>query len=73
MPSDKVLFESHDTGSVTSEVGDVRAKKYMGAERRHEDRRQAVDRREDVRFDLKAEDRRQKPGRRHGDAAPKFW
>ncbi len=73
MPPDKALFESHDVGAATSEINDVHAKKYMGQERRREDRRQHIDRRDDVRFDLKASDRRQKDGRRHSDAAPKFW
>jgi len=45
----------------------------MGPERRRDNRRQAVDRRVDVRFDPKASDRRQKDGRRENDAAPKFW
>jgi hypothetical protein len=42
-------------------------------ERRRVDRRQTTDRRGDVRFDLNTSDRRQKEGRRHNDAATKFW
>jgi len=73
MPPDKARFESHDTSPATDDVGNSPGNKYMGPERRREDRRQKTDRREDVRFDLKATDRRQKDGRRHNDAAPKFW
>ena len=73
MSPDKALFGSRDTGPATSEINDVQAKKYMGQERRRVDRRQSQDRRVDVRFELDKSDRRQKNGRRHNDAAPKFW
>ena len=73
MPPDKALFESHDTGPATSEINEAHVKKYMGQERRRVDRRQSSDRRVDVRFEVDKNDRRQKNGRRHNDAAPKFW
>ena len=73
MPPDKALFESHDTSPATSEVNEAQTKKYMGQERRRVDRRQSSDRRVDVRFEVDKNDRRQKSGRRHNDAAPKFW
>jgi hypothetical protein len=73
MPPDKALFGSRDTSPVTSGINDVPGKEYTGQERRRVDRRQTGDRRDDVRFDLNTSDRRQKDGRRHSDAAPKFW
>jgi hypothetical protein len=73
MPPDKALFGSRETSPISSEINDVHAKKYMGQERRRVDRRQQTDRRDDVRFEMNSSDRRQKEGRRHNDAAPKFW
>jgi hypothetical protein len=73
MPPDKALFGSRETNPISSEINDVHAKKYMGQERRRVDRRQQTDRRDDVRFEMNSSDRRQKEGRRHNDAAPKFW
>lgn len=73
MPPDKALFGSRDTSPFTSGISDVPGKKYTGQERRRVDRRQQADRRDDVRFDLNTSDRRQKDGRRHNDAATKFW
>jgi hypothetical protein len=73
MPPDKALFGSRETSPISSEINDVHAKKYMGQERRRVDRRQNADRRDDVRFEVNTSDRRQKDGRRHNDAAPKFW
>jgi hypothetical protein len=73
MPPDKALFGSRETSPISSEINDVHAKKYMGQERRRVDRRQQTDRRDDVRFEVNSSDRRQKEGRRHNDAAPKFW
>ena len=73
MPPDKALFGSRETSPISSEINDVHAKKYMGQERRRVDRRQQTDRRDDVRFEVNTSDRRQKEGRRHNDAAPKFW
>lgn len=87
MPSDKPLFESRDLGSTDSGNSDLfdlsesgaaddasgKAKKYMGAERRSENRRSPQDRRGEVRFDTKSSDRRVTEGRRSGDKSPKFW
>lgn len=46
---------------------------YKGPERRRQNRRDGRDRREEVRFEFGKDDRRQEPGRREGDKAPKFW
>ncbi|MDH3991872.1 MAG: hypothetical protein OEV47_03135 [Gammaproteobacteria bacterium] len=73
MPPDKCIFEARDPGPVTDHVENKSTKKYMGPERRRENRRETTDRRGDVRFDLKASDRRENPGRREGDKTPKFW
>jgi hypothetical protein len=73
MPQDKAVFGSHDTSPVTYDTEDPHSRKYGGPERRRNDRRQEADRRGDVRFDLSDSDRRQKVGRRHSDAATKFW
>ena len=73
MPPEKALFGSQDTSPATFGSEEPGQKKYMGPERRRDNRRQAVDRRVDVRFDPKASDRRQQDGRRQNDAAPKFW
>ncbi|RLA45120.1 MAG: hypothetical protein DRQ97_10260 [Gammaproteobacteria bacterium] len=73
MPSDKAVFGSYETNPVTYDPDDLHTRKYKGPEKRRSDRRQEADRRGDVRFDLNASDRRQKDGRRHNDAAPKFW
>ena len=73
MPPDKAIFGSQDTSPATFGTEEPGEKKYMGPERRRDNRRQAVDRRVDVRFDPKASDRRQQTGRRNNDAAPKFW
>ena len=73
MPPDKSIFEARDPGPVTHHVENKNAKKYMGPERRRDNRRVKNDRRGDVRFDLKASDRRENPGRREDDKLPKFW
>jgi hypothetical protein len=73
MPPDKPLFESLDTHPASFDSEEPGEKKYMGPERRRDNRRKAVDRRVDVRFELKASDRREKDGRRQDDASVKFW
>jgi hypothetical protein len=73
MPPDKALFEAREPSSPTNHVNEPGAKGYMGPERRRDNRRETTDRRGDVRFDLKATDRRKNPGRREDDGAPKFW
>jgi hypothetical protein len=73
MPNDKASFYSSDPTPVTSDVSEKSAKKYMGTERRRENRRKTQDRRADVRFDLTKTDRREKEGRREEDKGPHFW
>ena len=79
-PSTKASFYARDPGAelsdpLTIEDGDSSPikKKYMGMERRRENRREAKDRRTDVRFDLTKDDRRETQGRRKNDFTPKFW
>ena len=73
VPAKKASFYSTDPTPPTSDVSEPNKKKYMGPERRKEDRRKAKDRRDDVRFDLTKTDRREIQGRREKDATPKFW
>ena len=78
MPNKKSTFESHDLSSgLTLEVeGDdetPKEKKYMGQERRRTNRRESTDRREEVRFEIKKTDRREKQGRRGDDKSPTFY
>ena len=89
MPSDKPLFEARDLGSTepkydnpfeakepgaaSSSPGDKGLKKYMGPERRRDNRRKQQDRRGEVRFDLNSNDRRKSGGRRKDDKSPDFW
>ncbi len=49
------------------------AKKYMGKERRKENRRSGIDRRTMVRFEPGKDDRRESHGRREEDNTPDFW
>jgi hypothetical protein len=72
-PSTKASFYSRDTTAVSSDLLHPIKKKYMGVERRREDRRKAQDRRDSVRFDLTKVDRRETCGRRKNDASIKFW
>ena len=73
MPPDKQLFESRDPGTDAPSTAGPKGRKYTGQERRRKNRRNSKDRRADVRFEIDKSDRRQKDGRRHDDAAPKFW
>jgi hypothetical protein len=74
MPDQKSTFEVKDTTPPQFGSEDCHKKdKYMGIEHRKDNRRKAHDRRDDVRFDLKAEDRRQCPGRREGDQTAARW
>ena len=73
VPSDKPLFEAREPGPVTASAEHPNAKKYMGQERRRDNRRQSKDRRDYVRFELDKSDRRENPGRREDDAAATFW
>ncbi len=70
----KAHFEVRDVSPATFDPADKKnPKKYMGPERRRENRRSGKDRRTDVRFELNKEDRRQSHGRRHDDKSPQFW
>lgn len=86
MPSDKPLFESRDLGSTpapSESLFDAKQpgtdaekdgkKKYLGPERRKDNRRSQTDRRGEVRFDVNSNDRRESSGRRKDDESPKFW
>ena len=73
MPIHKSTFEVKDTTPPVFGSEECHADKYMGVERRRGNRRTAIDRRGDVRFDLNAEDRRQCPGRRDGDKTAARW
>lgn len=70
----KAHFEARDVSPASYDPMDKdNPKKYMGPERRRENRRGGKDRRQDVRFELNKEDRRQSQGRRHDDKSPQFW
>lgn len=73
MPPEKSLFEARDVSPPSYGGEKNNLKKYMGPERRRENRRSGHDRRSEVRFELGKEDRRQNPGRREGDKNPRFW
>ena len=78
MPNQKSTFESRElTSSLTLEVkGDdetPKEEKYLGQERRQTNRREATERREEVRFEIKKTDRRVKQGRRGDDKSPAFY
>jgi hypothetical protein len=74
-PDNKALFEARDVSPASYDPKDSNSptKKYMGPERRRENRRSGHDRRQDVRFELNKEDRRKTQGRRRDDETPKFW
>ena len=74
MPHEKALFEAREVSPPSYEEEDNPAKKkYMGPERRRDNRRTGKDRRDEVRFEIGKDDRRQSQGRRRGDKNPKFW
>jgi len=79
MSGTKSTFESHDLSSGLSlevEKDDDSTEeeaKYKGKERRSENRREAKDRREEVRFEIKKTDRRDSQGRRSDDKTPTFY
>ncbi len=66
------VFEAHDPAPPVRK-DKQRDKRYTGVERRKGNRRNAHDRREEVRFEFDKEDRRQQEGRREDDKTPKFW
>ena len=71
--AEKASFYARDPELGTSGEAKPGKKKYMGVERRKENRRSGKDRRGDVRFDLEKSDRRQNEGRREDDHTPKYW
>jgi hypothetical protein len=71
--AEKSSFYSRDPEVATNDISKKDKKKYMGVERRRDDRRKAQDRRSDVRFDLDKSDRRKNDGRREDDATVKYW
>ena len=73
MSTQKSVFEVKDTTPPQFTVEECHETKYMGQERRHDNRRSGHDRRLDIRFEISAEDRRQSHGRRECDNAPTFW
>jgi len=73
MPTQKSVFEVKDATPPKFGVEEPQQQKYMGPERRRDNRRTGHDRRLDVRFELNADDRRQSHGRREADQAPHFW
>ena len=78
MSSEKAQFEARDVSPVIYKEGEGEdkknpKKKYVGPERRRDNRRSGHDRRLDVRFELNKEDRRQSHGRREDDKSPDFW
>lgn len=72
MTSNRSSFYSRDPDRLIRDKEDPKKKKYLGIERRRKNRRQARDRRIDVRFEMKS-DRRKSEGRREDDATTKFW
>lgn len=78
MAGNKSIFESHDLSSglsleVENDDEPSKEKKYNGKERRRENRRESKDRRDEVRFEIKKTDRREKQGRRSDDKSPTFY
>ena len=72
MSSDKPIFEAREPGFGKDPGESEAEKKYTGAERRKDNRRQK-DRRGEVRFDPNSNDRRKSDGSRKEDKLPKFW
>jgi hypothetical protein len=69
----KASFYTKDPTPPSSDPTKSGKKKYMGEERRRDNRRKGQNRRTDVRFDPTKTDRRQSDGRRETDATVKFW
>jgi hypothetical protein len=72
MPNNKPVFEAREISPsyVVDEEGE---KKYTGPERRTQNRRSGKERRNEIRFEINKQDRRENPGRRKGDKGPRFW
>ncbi|MBQ0797999.1 MAG: hypothetical protein KBT63_01855 [Porticoccaceae bacterium] len=60
-----------DTKSGGTKTDDTKPGEYTGPDQRRTTRRESTDRREDIRFDIKNDDRRDKRGRRKEDNL--FW
>ena len=73
MATEKASFYSRDLDRFVRDKSDPKKTRYIGMERRRNNRRKAQDRRGDVRFDLTKSDRRQTQGRRAEDMTPKFF
>lgn len=72
--AEKASFYARDPGIATKDPEkNPGKKKYVGLERRRDNRRSGTDRRSDVRFELDKQDRRQNDGRRENDFTPKYW
>jgi len=72
MPPDKAKFEVRDISPAFPKK-DSTELKYMGEERRRQNRRSGVDRRDEVRFEIGKDDRRRDLGRRKDDKTGRFW
>jgi hypothetical protein len=76
MKPGKVILETEEVCTPSKAVFEAQdvctPAKYTGPERRRENRRSGRDRRENIRFEIHKEDRRQSHGRRHDDVSPKF-
>lgn len=70
---EKSSFYVRDKSQFEDDPNDPNAKAYAGQERRRRNRRGQKERREEVRFELDKEDRRQLSGRRKEDKVPGFW
>ncbi len=71
--SERAVFGELDHSPNAVQSDSKGATKYMGQERRKNNRRSGIDRRTDVRFEPGKDDRRQNHGRRHDDNSPQFW
>jgi hypothetical protein len=73
MSAQRASFYTRDQGRFVLDTVKPETEKYVGEDRRAENRRQGRDRRVDVRFNLTSQDRRESEGRRAEDVLPKFW
>lgn len=73
MATSRAAFYSRDPNPHSVDAKDPEKKQYMGEERRRHDRRNTSDRRDEIRFELNSNDRRQNTNRRESDSDHKFW
>ncbi len=73
MPQGKAHFGSRDLTPLINPSDDKGVRVYNGLEQRHDDRRAAVDRRNEARFEVTKQERRQALGRRCDDARSDLW